>query len=777
MMAGPNGDTPGATTAESTAAAARLFAGSGEMRALGRARDWARTPLGPVAAWSPTLRVAVRLCLDAGFPTCLYAGDELVLIYNDGFIASLGRKHPDALGRPAREVWAEIWAQSAPDFEQVRATGAPVFHYDQRFVFDRGADVPQEAFFTFAFSPVHDDAGELVGVLSTISETTARVRAEAALAAERETLRALILAMPAPLALLDGPEHRYVLVNEAFRRAITSGRDVTGLTPQEAFPELAGTGMYERNDRVYATGEPWIGPETPVRYDRDGTGLQDTWFDLRFEPVRDADGRVTAILHFAVEVTEQVQARRSVEALLAAERAARGRMERLLAASFALTAAATPAAVAAVIAREGAALVEADAGAVYLRTSADGESGGDEASGGADGLRLLSETGFEASAREEFAWVPLEAAVPVAEAARTGELVLLEGHAALAARYPALAASIARAGRAALLAAPLRVGERVIGALAFAYDAPRAFTAEERGFAAVLAQQCAQALDRAGLLAAERAARAAAETERAAAEEARRAAEAANRAKGEFLAVMSHELRTPLNAIGGYSELIELGIHGPVTDAQRTALGRIQASQRHLLGLIAAVLDYSRVEAGAVTYRLSDVPVVEAVAEAEALVAPQLRSKGLGYAWSGAPAALSVRADREKLQQVLLNLLGNAVKFTDARDGAPGRVEVTCAVEDGADGTLGCVLLRVCDTGVGIAPEKLASVFEPFVQADQRLTRPQEGVGLGLAISRDLARGMGGDLTAESTPGAGSTFTLTLPRGSRRARSARRWTP
>ena len=199
-----------------------------------------------------------------------------------------------------------------------------------------------------------------------------------------------------------------------------------------------------------------------------------------------------------------------------------------------------------------------------------------------------------------------------------------------------------------------------------------------------------------------------------------------------------------------------------MTDAQRGALARIQASQRHLLGLIAGVLDYSRVDAGAVTYRLAEVSVAEAVAEAETLVAPQLRAKGLGYTWAGAPPDLMVRADREKLQQILLNLLGNAVKFTPSRDGTVGRIEVACTVEERPAGAR--VAIHVRDTGDGIAPEHLVRVFEPFVQVDQRLTRPHEGVGLGLAISRDLARGMNGDITVESTPGTGSTFTLVLPR-------------
>ena len=247
--------------------------------------------------------------------------------------------------------------------------------------------------------------------------------------------------------------------------------------------------------------------------------------------------------------------------------------------------------------------------------------------------------------------------------------------------------------------------------------------------------------------------------ERSAAEAALRAAreqaDAANRAKGEFLAVMSHELRTPLNAIGGYAELIEMGIRGPVTDGQREDLARIRISQRHLLGLINQVLNHTRVESGTVRYDTADVPVGAALAAAEVLVVPQMRAKGLTCVMPACDPELRVRADSDKLQQILLNLLSNAVKFTEPG----GRISVTAVAVGGA------VALSVADTGVGVASDKLAQIFEPFVQVNARYTRTQEGVGLGLAISRDLARGMGGDLAAESEMGVGSVFTLTLPRG------------
>ena len=249
---------------------------------------------------------------------------------------------------------------------------------------------------------------------------------------------------------------------------------------------------------------------------------------------------------------------------------------------------------------------------------------------------------------------------------------------------------------------------------------------------------------------------AAAERERLLAEAraARAEAEAASRAKSEFLAVMSHELRTPLNAIGGYAELMEMGIRGPITPQQREDLRRVQASQRHLLGLINEVLNYAKLETGTVYYALTDVRVRDALAGAEALVAPQALAKGLTVAIAECPPELGVRADAEKLRQILVNLLSNAVKFTDRG----GQVQLAASALEER------VQVTVRDSGIGIAADQLERIFDPFVQVRSDLTRPAEGTGLGLAISRDLARGMRGDLALESAPGAGSVFTLTLPR-------------
>jgi PAS domain S-box-containing protein len=231
--------------------------------------------------------------------------------------------------------------------------------------------------------------------------------------------------------------------------------------------------------------------------------------------------------------------------------------------------------------------------------------------------------------------------------------------------------------------------------------------------------------------------------------------EEANKAKSEFLATMSHELRTPLNAISGYTDLLKLGIRGPVTEAQVADLDRINRNQAHLLGIINDILQFAKLEVGQLEIDLENFAIDPALSIAEELVGPQLESRQLSYVYQHGDESVNVRADRDRFQQIVLNLLSNAIKFTPEK----GTITVSWRVKGNS------VVIEVADTGIGIHKTQLERIFDPFVQVHSGTTRTSEGVGLGLAISRDMARQMGGDITVRSKSGEGSTFSLILPLG------------
>jgi len=286
----------------------------------------------------------------------------------------------------------------------------------------------------------------------------------------------------------------------------------------------------------------------------------------------------------------------------------------------------------------------------------------------------------------------------------------------------------------AAMIVPLIARGRTIGAITLCMtESERHFDEQDLALAQDLARRAAYTVDNARLL---------------------RDAEAANTAKTEFLRVVSHELRTPLNGIGGFVQLLEMGLRGPLTPDQKDDLSRIRRNQEHLLAMIEDLLSFARLEAGKLDVANERVGVNDALGALDAMVAPQMAAKGVGYEYHPCDPDVFVIGDKDRIVQICLNLLTNALRATPAK----GTVSLSCRAGESD------VAIVVRDTGVGFPPEKIDTIFSPFTQLGRALNQPREGAGLGLSISRGLAEAMRGRLDATSVEGMGSVFTLCLQR-------------
>ena len=357
-------------------------------------------------------------------------------------------------------------------------------------------------------------------------------------------------------------------------------------------------------------------------------------------------------------------------------------------------------------------------------------------------LEVIGAIGYSEAARAQYRQVSMDASFPLTDAVRDRRPILLSNAEARRSRYPHLRALLEENGQGAMASVPLLLRGSAIGVIGINWGEDHEFTDEEVVFLESLAHQCAQALERARLYEEE--------------SRTRRAAEEANRAKSDFLAAMSHELRTPLNGIAGYLDLLTLGLRGELTPAQRADLERIRANQVHLSSLIEDVLSFARVEAGKIEVSADVVPLDEALRAVQPMILSQMETRGIRFSYDPCPPHIAVLGDQERLVQICVNLLTNAMKATDP----PGEVRLHSRWDED------WVRVVVTDTGNGIPGDKLEAIFSPFTQLGRSLNAPRAGTGLGLSISRGFAEAMGGSLTAESEVGAGSTFTLTLPRAS-----------
>jgi PAS domain S-box-containing protein len=778
--------------------------GGGTMGEMIRDKDWSATPLGPLAAWPQSLRVALNICLNSRFPMFVWWGRDFLNLHNDAYIPMLGQRHPDALGQSAREVWREVWTEIGPRAEAVLVRGEATWSERQRFVVERNG-YPEEGFFTFSHSPIRAELGDICGVLCAVTEETRHVMAEAdhkrllaQLDSERARLAEVFQRSPSFMTVLRGPRHVFELANDRYYQLV-GHRTLIGRPAAEAFPEIEGQGFFELLDRVYTTGEPFIGKDMRIMLQREpGQPLEERFIEFVYQPTRGPGGEITGIFAHGIDLTERKRLEGQAQAILESITDAFVAVDREWRFTYVNAQAER------VLGRETGDLLGKVLWEIYpglegsefqrlYHRAADGGIAGSVTCYYPDHDRWYevhaypAHVGISVYFRDVTEMKRAEAerqelAAQVQRQAHLFDLTLthindfayifdLEGRFVYINRpllelwgltleqargknffelqYPNdLATKLQRQIQQVIGTKKMLVDETPYTSPSgvdgyYEYIFSPVFGADGAvesvvGSTRVITERKRAEAERHALLDSERAARA--------------EAERAGRMKDEFLATLSHELRTPLNAILGWSQILSSGAHDEEDLAE--GLKTIERNARAQTKIIEDLLDMSRIISGKVrldVQRVELAPVVQAAVET---VRPAADGKGIRIHTVLDPMAGPISGDPNRLQQIFWNLLSNAVKFTPRG----GRVQVLLERVNSH------LEVSIIDSGEGIRPEFLPFVFDRFRQSDASTTRKHGGLGLGLAIVMQLAQLHGGTVRAKSPGvGQGATFTVSLP--------------